>query len=101
MPLCPHFTRRCRRNIGDVMRTSRLRWHGHDEGNGDADCVKACVRLVVERTAPVGKPKKVWQDTVSADMRLLKDDPRDVRGRVKWRAIGWRTANPTASGKLH
>ena len=39
--------------IADVMnRCSRLRWHGHGERNGDADCVKACARLSVEGTAP-------------------------------------------------
>ena len=36
--------------IGDVMRGSRLRWHGHAERKGDADYVKACTRLVVDGT---------------------------------------------------
>ena len=37
---------------------------------GDTDYVKARVRLVVEGTAHVGRPKKTWQNTVSADMRI-------------------------------
>ena len=42
----------------------------------DADCVKACTGLVVEETAPVGRPKKTWQNIAIADMRLLKIDSR-------------------------
>ena len=53
------------------------------ESNGDADGVKACTRFVVEGTAPVVRPRKTWQNTLSADMRLLKVDHQ-----VKWRAIG-------------
>ena len=49
--------------IADVMRRCRLRWHGHVERNGYADYVKAHARLVVERTDPVGRPKKTWQNT--------------------------------------
>ena len=41
-------------------------------------CVKVCTILVVEGTSPVGKPRKTWQNTVSADMCLLKGDPWDV-----------------------
>ena len=34
--------------IVDVMRRcSRLRWHRHVQRNGDADCVKACAKLVL------------------------------------------------------
>ena len=64
--------------IGDVMRRGRLRWHGHVGRKGDACCVKACVRLVLETTIPIGRPKKTWQNSLSADMRLLKVDPWDV-----------------------
>ena len=57
--------------IEDVMGRGRLEWHGHIERKGDADYVKACTRLVVEGKAPVGRPKKTCQNTLSADMRLL------------------------------
>ena len=33
---------------------------------------------------PVGRTKKTWQNTVSAEMRLLKVDPRDIQDRMKW-----------------
>ena len=48
------------------------------ERKDDADSVKAFTRLVVEGKAPVGRPRKTWQNTLSADMRLLKVDPQDV-----------------------
>ena len=51
----------------------------------NGDCVKACVRLVVERKAHVGRPRKTWQNTLSTDMRLLKVGARDVYDRKKWR----------------
>ena len=41
-----------------------MTWHGHVERNGDADCVKACARLVMEGDGSC-------QNTLSADMRLL------------------------------
>ena len=39
--------------IGDEMRRGRLRWHGYVERKDDY--VKACIRLVVEGKAPVGR----------------------------------------------
>ena len=79
--------------IGDVMRRCRLRWHGHVERKDNADYAKACARLVVEGKAPVGRPRKTWQSILSA-----QSFPRDVHDRKKWRAIGWRKANPAACG---
>ena len=49
---------------GDVMRRGRLRWHGHVERKGDVGCMKECSRLLVERTPPVGRPRKTGQNTV-------------------------------------
>ena len=53
------------------------------ECNGNVDWVKTSVKLVAERTAPVFRSKKTWLNTVSADMRLQKDDPRDVHDQLK------------------
>ena len=64
--------------IGNVMRRSRLRWHGHVERKGDADRVNASVRAVVEGNAPIGRG--------------------DECDRVKWMAIGRHTGNPATSG---
>ena len=37
------------------------------ERKSDADCVKACARLVEDGKAPDGRPKKTWNNTVSAE----------------------------------
>ena len=43
------------------------------ERKNDGDYVKhTCTRLVMEGITPVGRPWKTWQNTLSADMRLLK-----------------------------
>ena len=60
------------------------------EQTEDADCVKTCTTLVVDQvdlppTAPVGKLKKTWQNTVSVDMHLLKTVARDFNDRMKCR----------------
>ena len=56
------------------MRRCIMRLHRRIQFKGDADWVKACTRSLVEGTSPVGRPTKTWQNTVSADMRLLKVD---------------------------
>ena len=62
--------------IGDMMKRGRLRWHGHVERKDDADCVEVIyTRSVVEGKAPVGRPRKTWQNNLSANLRLLKVDP--------------------------
>ena len=45
--------------IGDVMKGSRLRWHGYVKRKDNADYMKACTRLVVDGTvmsAGQGRP---------------------------------------------
>ena len=71
------------------MRRSRLRWHGH---------VKECISLV-QRNTQVGRPRKAWQNTLSADMLLLKVYSRHFHDRNKRQAIERRKANTAASGK--
>ena len=62
--------------------------------NGDAYSMKACTRLVVVEEMPgttaIGRSRKTWQNTQSADMCLLNVDLRYIHKRKKWRAIGWR-----------
>ena len=67
------------------MRRCRLKWHWHVERKDDADCV----RLIVEGTSHVGRPRKTWQNTLSADMHLMKVDHRGIQDQMKWRAIWW------------
>ena len=54
------------------MRRGRLRWHGLEEIKDDSDYVKACTRMVVEGKASVGRPRKTWQNTDSADLHLAE-----------------------------
>ena len=81
-----------------MVRRCRLRWPSHVECNGNVDWVKTSAKLVTERTAPVGRAKTTWQNTVSADMHLQKVYPRDVHDQLKLRAIEWDNANPATSG---
>ena len=75
---------------------------GQVERKGDDDYVKTCTGLVLEGKAPVGRPRKTSQNTLSADMFLLKVGPRDVHDGKKLKAIGQRKANPVTSGtSLH
>ena len=57
--------------ISDVIRRSRLRWYGHVRWKRDAHWVKGCTMMVVEGTAPIGRPKKTWQNCASEDLPLL------------------------------
>ena len=55
----------------------------------DTNCMKAFTRLVVDGTAHVGRQKKTWRNTASAEMRRQKVDPRGIHDRMISRAIGW------------
>ena len=46
------------------------------ERKDGGDYLKACTRLVLEKKASIGRPRQTWQNTLSADMRLLKVDCR-------------------------
>ena len=58
------------------------------ERTDDADYIKACTRLVVlvEANTLIGRPEKIWQNTVCAAVRSLKVDPRTSIDGKKWRA---------------
>ena len=70
------------------------------ERKDNADYVKSYAGLVVEGKGPVGRLKKTWQNTLSADMRLLKVDCRNIHDLNKRRAIRQRKVNPAKSGTL-
>ena len=64
------------------MKRCRLRWHGHVERKGDADCVKVCVRSVMEeRLLSAGQ-----RNTAYAYIRLLNVETWDAHDRVTFRA---------------
>ena len=53
--------------IGEVIRRNRLRWCGHVERKDDTDRVKGCTNKMFEGTAPAGRLRKTWQNSMSAD----------------------------------
>ena len=57
------------------------------EHKGNGDWTKTCSKL----TCPVS-PKKIRQNTVSADMCLLAVGAQDIHDSVKWRDLGRNTA---------
>lgn len=68
------------------LRNRRLRWYGHVLRKPDDDWVKLCMELEVPGKKPVGRPKKMYLETVQSDMRavgLKKDDALD---RNRWKA---------------
>ena len=86
--------------VGVVMMRSRLRWFGHVERKEGTDWVKKCREVVVEGRAPVGRPRKTWQETVNEDMRQLGLTAADAQDRSKWRSsIRRAQANPGLAGQ--
>ena len=59
------------------------------------DRAMACARKWGKRLT-VSRLRKTWQNTLYADVRLLKVDPWDVHDRKKWRAIGQHKASRAA-----
>ena len=72
-----------------MKRRGRLRLPGHVERKANGDYVKSCTTLVMEVTAPVRRPR---QNTLFADMRLLKVAPPPPRRPRKKEMEGHRTA---------
>ena len=72
-------------SITTFIRSGRLRWYGHVMRKGDGDWVKKCMEYRVEGRRPVGRPRKIWLESVEADMAELEIDKEDVHDRSKWR----------------
>ena len=58
-----------------MMRIGRWRWHGHVERIKGRHRLCECTGLVVGK-APVGRPRKNWQNTQADLMHQMKVDPR-------------------------
>jgi hypothetical protein len=73
----------------DLLTKNRLRWYGHVHRMQDDNWVKKCQDIEIDGRKPSGRPKKAWQQCVSADMKRLGLTPNDALNRDKWRsAIG-------------
>ena len=87
-------------NITEVVRRARLRWYGHVERKDQENWVKRSTQIEVEGNRPAGRPKKTWLQTVKADCKQLKINPKDASNRGTWRqAINAARSNPTKLGK--
>ena len=71
--------------ITTFIRNGRLRWYGHVMRKGDEDWVKKCMEYRVEGRRPVGRPRKIWLESVEVDMAELEIDKEDGHDRSKWR----------------
>ena len=57
------------RSIEEEIRVTRPRWYGHEVRKGIDDWVKKTWKIKVK--GPRGRPKKTWEETVTADCRSL------------------------------
>ena len=59
-------------HVADVVRRGgRLRWFGHMECKRVDDWVSSCTSLVVEGARGRGRSRKIWEQCVKDDMKLL------------------------------
>ena len=63
--------------IGDIMRRCQQMWHEHVKRKGDGVWLRACLKLVVERKAPVDEP---WQNAACwhVSTGAVGVDPRET-----------------------
>ena len=72
-------------SITTVIRTVRLRWYGHVIRKIDVDWVKICIEIIVKGRRLVGRPRKIWLQSVEADMAELEIHREDLHDRKKWK----------------
>ena len=83
-----------------MVRRGRLRCYGHVVRKEENDWVKKVMSFNVEGTRPSGRPKKTWQTTVLADMRILSINHEVAMDRSRWKkAISGNQSNPAVPGK--
>ena len=73
--------------IGDVVRSSRLRWFRHVERKPEEDWVKKMLTFEVESKRLRGRPKKTRMEVINNDLRGLNANRTDAPNRTLWRRI--------------
>ena len=71
--------------IRSVMQRGRLRWFGHVERMEDNNWVKRCRVMEVEGNRGRGRPKKTWEQVISADLRNMGVNREIAQDRNVWR----------------
>ena len=51
----------------------------------DEDWVKKCIDIKFEDKMLVGRPRRMWLESVEADMAELEIDREEIHDRKKWR----------------
>ena len=67
------------------MQRGRLRWFGHVERMEDNNWVKRCRVMEVEGNRGRGRPKKTWEQVISADLRNIGVKREIAQDRNVWR----------------
>ena len=79
-------------SIESLVRGSRLRWFGHVSRSDD--WINQVRSMIVNGTAPPGRPKKNWHEVVANDRvqwGMARTDPLD---RCAWRSEIWSRTRP-------
>ena len=71
------------RDIGDVLRTGRLRWLGHVERSNS--WIAGVRKIEVEHTKTKGRPKLSWDEVVARDRASLGMRQTNPQDRQAWR----------------
>ena len=73
-------------DIGNVLRSRRLRWYGHAKRSQDYINTVMDVEVKVddEKKCP-GRTRKTWKQCVDSDMKACKLKDVDTLDKVKWR----------------
>ena len=70
--------------ISSVLRSRRLRWHGHVARS--ANCIHTVTEMVVPGSRGRGRPRKTWKECLKRDIMECGLSDTDPLDRVAWRA---------------
>ena len=71
--------------ISEIVRESRLRWHGHVKRRQNAYVVRRVLEMELPGKRKVGRPKRRFMDAVKEGMKEDGANEGDVNDRSIWR----------------
>jgi hypothetical protein len=78
-------------NILKVIKSRRITWVGHVARMGEGRGVYRVLAGRPESKRPLGKPRRMWEDNIKMDLRVIGIDGanwiRLAKDRVQWRAF--------------
>jgi len=81
----------CSPNIVRVIKSRRMRWAGHVAHMGERRDVYRVSVGKRDRTRPLGRPRRRWEDNIKMDVQEMKCGCMDwievARDRDRWRAL--------------